>query len=105
MEHTKTPWAVSNSGGRIITGGMRHPQTICTLETVPLKISPEIEANADFIVTACNAHDDLVAAAELVINRLNDSIAKVAYGAIKIGGMRTAVYRELEQALAKARGE
>ncbi|KKN55605.1 hypothetical protein LCGC14_0580770 [marine sediment metagenome] len=52
MSYTKGHWAVSNSGGKVIVGGMKHPTTIATLETVPLKISPEIEANARLIAAA-----------------------------------------------------
>ena len=50
--HTKGKWTVANSGGKVIVGGMMHPKTIATLETTPLKITPEIEANARLIAAA-----------------------------------------------------
>ncbi len=42
-------WEVANSGGSVQMGGMKHPETICTLETVPLKISRTIEQRAKAI--------------------------------------------------------
>ena len=50
--HTKGKWTAANSGGKVIVGGMMHPKTIATLETTPLKITPEIEANARLIAAA-----------------------------------------------------
>lgn len=51
-KHTPGSWAVSNSGGKVIRGGMVHPSTIATLETRPLRITREIEANAYLIASA-----------------------------------------------------
>lgn len=64
-DHSPTPWSVSNSGGRVQTDVTTFPLTICTLETIPLPITPEIEANAEFIVKACNCHDDLLEACKM----------------------------------------
>ena len=69
QKHTSGPWTVSNSGGKAQTGGMRHPQTICTLE-----ISPEVEANAK-----------LIAAAPEILEALNDLIEKVSPHIYKLG--------------------
>lgn len=51
-KHTKGPWVVSNSGGSVQRCGMVHPSIICILEKSPLKISPEVEANAKLIAAA-----------------------------------------------------
>ncbi len=45
-------WKVANSGGAVIKDGVGHPETICTLETVPLSITPEVEARAKLIAAA-----------------------------------------------------
>ena len=58
MEHTK--WVVIDSGGRVMKKAVGEPQIICTLETKPLKISPEIEARAKLIAAA----PELLAACE-----------------------------------------
>jgi hypothetical protein len=75
-KHTPGIWLVSNSGGKVITGGMRHPSVIAILETVPLRITLEVEANANLIaaapdlLTACKAQHEAIdrLAAMLAIN-------------------------------------
>lgn len=52
MKYTKGKWKVSNSGGIIQLADMQHPKTIAILEKSPLKITPEIEANAKLIAAA-----------------------------------------------------
>ena len=66
QKHTPGPWGVANSGGRVIRAGMVHPATIAVLETVPLKISDEIIANARLIAAA----PELLAALEHLGPRL-----------------------------------
>lgn len=70
VKYTQGDWTVSNSGGKVIIGGMKHPTTIATLETIPLKISPEIEANARLIADA----PDLLAACVICENALRDHL-------------------------------
>lgn len=59
MEHTPTPWINDNSDTRYderrILGF--HGELIANVMTEKMK-----DANAAFIVTACNAHDELVSA-------------------------------------------
>lgn len=50
--HTKEEWVVIDSGGRVMLKAVGEPQIICTLETVPLKITPEIEVRAKIIAAA-----------------------------------------------------
>lgn len=61
-KHTPTPWAVEELLGDIwiICPTDRGPMPILTLG----KASPVGLANAAFIVRACNAHDEMVAALE-----------------------------------------
>lgn len=76
-KHTKGPWIVANSGGSVKLGGMRHPKTICTLETSPLSISPEVEANAKLIAAAPDMLIALQKAVE-VIERMSDEYSAIA---------------------------
>jgi len=78
--HTKGKWTVANSGGKVIVGGMMHPKTIATLETTPLKITPEIEANARLIaaaprlLAACNRYVQQVESSVISLNQCKDSV-------------------------------
>ncbi len=64
MEHTPTPWGFERSGpGTIeITATQEgHAHLSCIAEVLgPVELNAE--ANADFIVRACNAHEDLLEA-------------------------------------------
>lgn len=51
-DSTPEKWVVIDSGGRVMLKAAGEPQIICTLETVPLKISPKIRARADLIAAA-----------------------------------------------------
>lgn len=59
-KHTKTPWLVASGSGRTIITDGRIPAVAETH-------GDDAEGNAAFIVRACNAHDDLVRIAELVL--------------------------------------
>ncbi len=62
-------WVVIDSGGRIMLKAVGEPQIICTLETVPLKITSKIHARAHLIAAA----PELLAACEEVKPYLNNS--------------------------------
>lgn len=73
MNHTPTPWEVgmSRNGLPSVDASTESP---CTLEICmvwgtekDMIVNDECEANAAFIVRACNAHDVLVELAEKVI--------------------------------------
>ena len=62
-KHTPTPWRLSADGGAITTskpGILEGSKTICGGLDNPLKDQDECKANAEFIVTACNSHDELL---------------------------------------------
>ena len=61
MKHSKLPW--KKSGHQIECNG--HPRLVLKCENMFMD-DDEIDANADFIVTACNEHDTLKAKAELL---------------------------------------
>ena len=50
--HTNGQWIVANSGGTVIVHNGTRYTKICELEKIPLKITPEIEANAKLIAAA-----------------------------------------------------
>jgi len=52
MSYTKGKWVVIDSGGRVMLKAVGEPQIICTLETRPLKITPEVADNARLIAAA-----------------------------------------------------
>ncbi|GAC1610298.1 MAG: hypothetical protein NVS3B3_18730 [Aquirhabdus sp.] len=63
MKHTKTPWHVD--GPRIYTESKTLIATIAHFRD-----ASEEKENADFIVHACNAHDDLVETLKVALTRL-----------------------------------
>lgn len=86
--------------GTSIHIGNGDMQTICSVGTHDLRDSvpamrlihdsDDIAANAEFVVRACNAHDDLLAACEALMNSLPYDKPAVA---------------QAKAAIAKARGE
>lgn len=86
-QHTPTPWEVSGDAGDYIRpAGIRTAPLAMTLDSCTY--GPIIyRANAEFIVNACNCHDELVAACEAIdrapngvalgdLDRLRAAIAK-----------------------------
>ena len=62
-EHTPGPWHyISGGDGRVIERG---GAVVADCEQ-PQMEPAEVEGNAEFIVRACNAHDDLLAACQYV---------------------------------------
>jgi hypothetical protein len=73
MSHTPTPWHVGGMGSAIAVHHKGQPfrvwaadgggvADVCTRRQLGADDAPEEKANAAFIVRACNAHDELVAA-------------------------------------------
>ncbi len=72
-QHTKTPWHVTRSSVGMhhyvearIGGGLVQEIASCG----PTEGPEGSEGNAEFIVRACNAHDELVAALQVLIRRI-----------------------------------
>ena len=85
-EHTPTPWVISRGKNTVMINGERG--FVCFLDQ---PAGPEQEANAAFIVRACNAHSDLMALAEE---------AERATSFAALGGLR----QQARAALAAAKG-
>ncbi len=69
-KHTPLPWAAQQGGNcsRIWGYGtqpLNYPVAVC--ERDPIDINGTHEANAEFIVRACNAHDDLLVACKAMV--------------------------------------
>lgn len=93
-KHTPTPWKVWDHpvpAGEIHIGATGTP-LIAKVMLRDASIN-EFEANAAFIVRACNTHEELLFAAEFALKQ----IKKLATGDI------VAAVIELEKAIAKAR--
>lgn len=78
-KHTPTPWRFDDNHMYVYCGD--HVIVTCNDPSTAVGglSAEEIEANAEFIVRACNAHDDLLTACEAVVlaARLKDPIAGV----------------------------
>ena len=73
QKHTPTPWAIKRTEDwatlsvSIVDSDGQEVATITPRGSTP----DEMEANAAFIVTACNSHDALVEALEMLLADLN----------------------------------
>jgi len=73
MTHTATPWKFDSTNGcKAIKGGKsgntKQAQYKEIAYTVGLSNEEEDKANAQFIATACNSHDALLAAAKAALD-------------------------------------
>ena len=70
MDITQEEWIVIDSGGRVMLKAVGEPQIICTLETVPLKISPKVHSRAELIAAApetAKQRDELLEACKALV--------------------------------------
>ena len=80
MNHTPTPWTFIKSK----TSGLMHVESSIDAVQSGVHISSVTnKENAEFIVTACNAHEDLVKALELAQTYLEDNAPHSALHVIK----------------------
>lgn len=76
-------WDVANSGGKVIAAGMGHPEPICVLETVPLKITPEVHSRAILIAKAPDMLRELEALVFLEKTAMSKSQVKMCISRAK----------------------
>ena len=70
-EHTPKPWRVWDvREGLVITDDTLATRHICEVQGATPE---EAAANAEFIVRACNTHDDLVRALEVLVKEVLDA--------------------------------
>lgn len=107
MENTPTPWTLGKHGG--INAKLPSGQTVQITCMAPTRFTGkdeteeavafmnQTEANARFIVTACNSHYELLAACELVFDGLLSNPPDL--DTAELGARRI-----LGEAIAKAKG-
>jgi hypothetical protein len=94
--HTPGPWRVNSGHGELWIESVKHGRVICAFEKHRTgQYTEQDGANAEFIVRACNAHDELLAACEALISQYD------APG----GPALTEQVEAVRAAIAKARGE
>ena len=107
-EHTPGPWIrcgylIDSDCGRV---GKHVVERICTVDTGPTH--EESEANAEFIVRACNAHHDLLEACEdmmLFWNDLDERYPDLDTDGISGFNGNSDYVGRARAAIAKAKGE
>lgn len=114
MKHTPTPWKCRDANGRFLAGQsdwsasndeipshtsvpVLAGDTTVALVVVEGWSEKKLEANADFIVRACNAHEDLIGMVKLLRDRLNKIPPANMLSNEKLQGM-------LDELFAKAEG-
>ena len=71
-KHTPLPWKVDFADEPHWPIGYAPGYPVCRMVRGPVGADGEDRANAAFIVRACNAHDDLLAAAKMAVKREGD---------------------------------
>jgi hypothetical protein len=92
--HTKTPWELDSIPGEIRCGKLRLAHIYCPAGSGDIQ-----QANAAFIVQACNSFEALVEALTLAISTMDASYAQHAY-ADELEALQI-----IKQTLAKAQGK
>lgn len=72
-KHTPTPWAISSNGFNIYGPPDAEGQVTFVASIFRKPIQDIEDANAEFIVRACNAHDELLAACKATLKYLQYS--------------------------------
>lgn len=105
-QHTRTPWRtdpdycndIQTSDGKLTIASIWHEEGGPWLP--PLE---EAEANAAFIVRACNAHDDMLSALRDVAEYLGDEPVAPSYPSAHHAAT-VALIRSVRAAIARAEG-
>jgi hypothetical protein len=102
-EHNPLPWYVKDGKGIMLgSSGKKDSIFICDRSAgtwvAELPAGKESQANAEFIVTAVNSHDDLIAALEQFVDASREQDQTALAMRIDVARQRA------ERALAKARG-
>lgn len=97
MKHAPTPYEVENEGQPSVGIYSIDNHLVAVLHG---RETTAQDATANFIIRACNAHDDLVAALDALLSDINFSLHEIPPGAIGKIQIRNA-----QAALSKAKGE
>ena len=75
-EHTATPWVFKVSASKrlaFVETENREYQNFSRIVEISKQHNPNFEGDAAFIVRACNAHDDLLAACKAALQYIEDN--------------------------------
>ena len=100
MEHTPIPWKVRESGACVCS----NSKTICQLvdiEDGPLKITPEVEANAKRIIHCVNNFDDVTKQRDDLLEACKNIVDRMGVSLFNEDG-ETPDFHQLEQAITNA---
>ena len=102
-EHTAPPYRIGG-GGNLIAKDDGDEFTIAFVRASPWGDNSHdaLLANAEFIVTACNAHDALVEAAEAVLDLGIWAMSEQDYGATVLSPEGETVFAALRAAIEQA---
>jgi hypothetical protein len=106
-KNTPLPWKLHDRhGGDLITdeaGKCGVARMIVRIHSIEEMHPAEMRANGDLVVRAVNAHADLLAACEAVLQRINTG-ENPAAGCVAAPTAEIACRQMLESAIAKAKG-
>lgn len=100
IQHTPTPFEVSRFQTKLYISDKF--QNIAEIMPLHSRITEIEEANAAFIVRACNCHDELVAACKSILDKDRPELEKVK---AELFRQAPEIRLLLNNALQKARGE
>jgi len=84
MNHTATPWILREMsyGYDLAVEGIDGPNSYggWIIELYCLDKDEEFKANAEFIIRACNAHDELVDAVKSAVEKLENYLSAIGPG-------------------------
>lgn len=104
-QHTPGPWTESKAYAGTIHGTRAGKQTAYAVAAAHGMTTAEQDANAEFIIRACNSHAELVAALEMAVERLDYTVSALARGtSVSIGSLQNCA-AEACAAIAKSKGE
>ena len=103
MTHTPTPWKYEKYGNDTDVNNTHEIFTDCETEYYIANVNRETNpvGNAEFIVRACNAHDDLVSALENLLSQYGTF--PYAWSEKEINEDEDVIFAR--KAIAKAKGE
>ena len=73
-QHTQGPWEVveESRGGKFMIFGPGSRDIVASVSDV---MGPACQANAEFIVRACNSHDDLLSVLDEILREVDEAYA------------------------------
>jgi len=105
-KHTSLPWTVDYSDPGSIFIREKIDEPICKLlmsMDLPVDIKQIIQANAEFIVQACNNYYALRSACQIALSYIEHHTGNTNAGQPPVKGMKEATMKRLENVIAKTK--